>query len=276
MFMQAYNALKGTLPLALVLLAITPTQSDAAHAQDTLATSSNRSCEFLYTEVRLNIFAWFGSRKVSSEERAWAEEQTARKARGEPCRLPTDTRGDSVSDGGAAARSGHYALARKLYSDACDRGESPACFELGNMQRQGTGGSRDMAKARVSFARGCLTDGPSCRAAGLMFEYGWGGPQDFAQAGEFYRDGCDLDDPVACHNAGVLSEKGTGTQQDLPEARRLYRLGCDRGNDTSCFNLGIFLDDGIGGSADAAALDTFLKGCELGSAPSCREAEKLQ
>ncbi|NCP17557.1 MAG: sel1 repeat family protein [Erythrobacter sp.] len=275
--MHTHSAAIGTLTLALVLSAIALFQPTAARAQDAGGAASNLSCEFLATEIRLSALAWFSSREVSAEERAWAEEQAARRARGEACLLPGEADAGHGSDAGSAARRGDYARARVLYSDACDRGEALSCFELGNMQRQGTGGPKDMAGARVSFARGCRTDGPSCRAAGILFEYGWGGSHDLAQAWEFYREGCDLDDAVACHNAGVLSEKGKGTPQNLPEARRYYRLGCDGGNDTSCYNLGIFLDDGVGGSADRpAALDAFLKGCELGYEPSCREAEKLQ
>lgn len=128
------------------------------------------------------------------------------------------------------------AVARALFSLACEEREASACDDLGVMRSKGSGGRRDLAGARQAFESACKL--------GLA---------------------------NGCYNLGAVTYHGRGTKKNLEAARGLFTKACKGGAAAACGNLGLMVYRGEGGATDQrAALPLLDKGCKGGARKACR------
>ncbi|MGL5837327.1 MAG: tetratricopeptide repeat protein [Sphingorhabdus sp.] len=103
-------------------------------------------------------------------------------------------------------KMGMVEIARKQFSETCDKGHMKSCTMFASMLDEGVGGPVDREKARALHIKTC--DGgihQSCYNGGAMMFNGEGGPLNKAQARTMYEKGCKLGDEDSCTDLKKLS-----------------------------------------------------------------------
>jgi TPR repeat protein len=141
----------------------------------------------------------------------------------------------AYDQGKAAFDNKDYALARVLFTQACDGGEMKACNYLGYVYAQGLGGIPDVDAARKIYQKACEQGNlNSCTSLGTMFQ----DDQKYTEARKYFKQACDGGVNDACNYLGDLYALGLGGPTDKQKAREIYQKACEQGNLLSCTSLG--------------------------------------
>ncbi|MEO8703941.1 MAG: tetratricopeptide repeat protein [Kofleriaceae bacterium] len=217
--------------------------------------------------------------------------------------------GGCIYAGRALAKTDPTAAAQ-LYQRGCDLGGNVGCFQLAESYLNGTGVTKDVARARALFVTSCeKANAEGCAFASDLFEEA----KDRPRATELALKACELDpkeQPAACNSAGVFLNEAdpkanakqvvalfeqacearpalcknlgvvfadglAGTKQDLVRARTLYTKACDAGSAMGCNNLGSMWRHGDGGAKDPVkAKALFKQACDAGEKLGCTNLAK--
>ncbi len=124
---------------------------------------------------------------------------------------------------------------RFLYNGLCEKGVGEACFNLGQMWRDGQGGERDLSIAAAATAAACARGlGDACSVLGTHSIAGEGVPADAEQAVRLFERACELASADGCHNLAQAHARGVGVPMDTARAAALFRRACDRGSVEGC------------------------------------------
>jgi len=152
------------------------------------------------------------------------------------------------------------------FQNACDKGDSQACLNLGIMYHLGDGVHQDFKHARLLYEKACKMGlGEGCAHLGYMYENGHAGT-DFVKAAEYYFQGCTLGNASACASLGKFYENGTGVPEDMQQAVDFYDKACDDGDGQSCAHLGLLYDQD---KNDVYAAVYYQKACDAKEADTC-------
>jgi len=119
---------------------------------------------------------------------------------------------------------------------ACDKGNSAACFLMGERYR--------------------------------VVE------QDNKTAIKFFRKSCQADYMTACTHGGILLfMTGKHSSAQWKEAREMFVKACDAGEDPSCYNMGtLSYKEG----RQKRAIKYYKKACKMGNKGGCLKEQKLK
>jgi serine/threonine protein kinase/TPR repeat protein len=162
--------------------------------------------------------------------------------------------------------------AAKWYTEAADKGEPEAMFQLGNMYFNGVGVPKQPAQASHWFA--LASDKGFVKAKIYLaecYEEGKGGVnQDFDKAFALLNDALTIDpnNSVAMEKLSIDYERGRGTAVDTRKAFSLMKHASDLGDVNAMGNLGIYYMNGLGGVRrdPVMAASLFKQGAEKKSA----------
>lgn len=134
-------------------------------------------------------------------------------------------------------------------------GDADACFEMGELYRQGRGVVADPVAALRWFGCAARTGHAGARyAIGQLYEAGAGVRQDFERAAEFYRLAGDLGDHAGAQYAlGQLHYSGRGVANDYGLAIAWFRRAADGGHAPAQHLLGTLYEHGWGVKRDPVA-----------------------
>jgi len=128
-------------------------------------------------------------------------------------------------DGLAAAQSGNYGTALRLWRPLADRGDADAQYNLGVMYNNGDGVRQDYAEAlkwhRQAAAQG---NGNAQFNLGLMYDQGRGMLPDYGEAARWYRLAADQGVAVAQYRLGLMYHDGQGVTRDYVQAYMWFSL----------------------------------------------------
>ena len=111
---------------------------------------------------------------------------------------------DLIEDGLDALNKGNIKKSIKLYSKACDDGNTKGCNYAGMMYHYG-----------ITIKGGTLK-------------------QDTRKALKFFTKACDGGNTRGCVLLGIMYYEGTGVRQDKRKAKELFGKACDDGEDKGC------------------------------------------
>jgi len=158
-----------------------------------------------------------------------------------------------------------------LFEKACNGGELRGCSDLGVMYSHDRGVAKDEKRAVDLFEKACAGgDMRGCANLGVMFRDGRGVAKDEKRAVDLFQKACDAAEMLACSNLGVNYEKGEGVAKDEKRAVDLFQKVCDGGDMLGCGNLGAMYLNGRGVAKDEKrAADLFQKACDGGTMLGC-------
>jgi uncharacterized protein len=164
--------------------------------------------------------------------------------------------------------------AAKLLGEACTQGDWFGCTTLGVMYRDGSGVTRDYAKALSLLEPYCPKVPYACDNVGALYALGWGVPKDEAKAVSLYKLACDRTFIGGCRDLAKAYLRGHGVARDDVEGLRLLRLSCDHDHGTACYELGEAERDGLYGVTvdKRAAFEHFTTACTNAAAEGCNAA----
>jgi hypothetical protein len=118
------------------------------------------------------------------------------------CLARAEAAQDLAYRGGQLAEAGRIDDGIRLMKEALRfSGRGDYWGYLGELERR----SSHMTEARAAFRSGCdRGDGPACTNLGIVLETGLGGPPSRADALQMYRKGCQLGTSQSCQNAERL------------------------------------------------------------------------
>jgi TPR repeat protein len=136
-----------------------------------------------------------------------------------------------------------HPVALEEYREACDRGDSTACNDLGVSYERGYGTRPDADVARELFERACGAGlAEACNNQAALLEHGRDSDADMDSALRLYRRACEGGSALGCSNLGALYAMGKGVGRDRAEARWLFERACQAGGALGCQNL-VALDE---------------------------------
>lgn len=162
-----------------------------------------------------------------------------------------------------------------LYRRACDDGYGGGCDKLASMFYRGLGVPQDQNRYQELLQRACdLGYAKSCAWLGTMSAKGMGTTEDPAKSMAFYRRACGLGSPIGCRDVGEAllgtDTHGIPAKEAHAEALRLLVFSCDEGDHFACFDAAWVYDLGLGVPKSHAKAEGFARtACALGSGPAC-------
>ncbi len=108
-----------------------------------------------------------------------------------------------------------YIKAVRFYSEAAERGNANAAYQLGICYYRALGVRRDYQKA-VSYMKTAAEAGLPAAQSTLarLYTYGWGVPSDRKKAVEYIKKAANRNYPLAMYRLGVAYQYGLGVEQD--------------------------------------------------------------
>ncbi|MAK60555.1 MAG: hypothetical protein CMK09_06225 [Ponticaulis sp.] len=161
--------------------------------------------------------------------------------------------------------------------DACEQGNSNACFFLGLNTQRGFIVDEDADLAFDLFTKGCgLGSQPACHEVGRSFVLGTGVSENIGQGLQRLKANCEGGFALSCDQLVVYLESDDyGIPADPAAAYKAGQTGCDLGRGMSCSNLAGLISRGIGHPVDPQLAKTlYTRACELGDQYGCRRADK--
>ena len=154
---------------------------------------------------------------------------------------------------------------------ACDKGDLPACLELGRVAHKGLWSEpQDFSKAASLYERVCTSGHGGCSYLGAMVESGEGVPEDKQHAVELYQTACDGGEMLGCASLGVMYLSGKGVAKDENRAVDFFHKACDGGEMFGCASLGWIFDYGKGVAKDEKrAVELYQTACDGGEMFGC-------
>lgn len=127
---------------------------------------------------------------------------------------------------------------RVIVRDLCARRDLPACYEYGELQRKGLGGSQDLVGAAKAYRLVCdAGDGRGCSGLAYLTVHGRGVASDPARGRSLYRRACDLGDVTGCAGWGNMAYTGAGGSKDVVQGTRALNGACEEGYEWACERL---------------------------------------
>lgn len=191
-----------------------------------------------------------------------------------------------------------------LAERGCRAGHAISCNNLGVCYQRGTGTTRDLARARETYAKACsLGEGRGCQnQAELTFD-GEGGSADpdagkrllekacdlgeatscrwllgmneGLEALRYARKGCELGDPRSCSAAALLLAAEDPRSAELRERVGNLNAACSNDELSNCGALALLYAAGLGVERDQERAQALLKrACALGGTQACTALEK--
>ena len=113
----------------------------------------------------------------------------------------------------------YYQKAFKIYSQKADR-SGEACYELGNMYKNGLGVARDMDQAKFYFKKGAMANDRNA-----SYEYGLICKADleYPEAFAYFNQAAEKAHVLAMYELAKLYEEGLGTDMNRSKAIEWYR-----------------------------------------------------
>ena len=147
---------------------------------------------------------------------------------------------DQFEDGLAAAQSGDFATALRLWKPLADQGYALAQYNLGVTYANGYGVTQDYAAAAAWYRKAADQGHASAQFnLGFMYRAGFGVTQDYAAAAEWYRKAADQGYAAAQSNLGLMYAQGFGVAQDYVQAHMWFSLAADGGSKEAIKNRDI-------------------------------------
>ena len=117
--------------------------------------------------------------------------------------------------------------------EAAGRGDGDAACRLGDLYREGVGGTRHSPRQAFHwYARSAMAgDANGRNNLGACYEHGLGCTQSYARAVKWYRRSSAQGLGTASMNLGYCHLRGHGVPADRGEAPRLFRLAVERGEE---------------------------------------------
>lgn len=177
--------------------------------------------------------------------------ETARQCYERALAVAADSVRAQQARGATAAAERSLSLGAALMNDACERGESTACYYYARLTDEGL--ASDSVQARRSadlYAEACGNADPvadACHRLGDAFAYGLGRPTDSELAVAYYERGCRLGSGSSCQKASVRYDErtaagwtvsGLSRAQRSALAREYAERGCAFGSPNSCVTAG--------------------------------------
>jgi len=160
-----------------------------------------------------------------------------------------------------------------LFENACKKGNTSACVNLGVMYRKGLGVAQDPSMAYTLYQKACDdSDMKGCDNLAGLYALGKGVTRNVKTAFQWYIRACDNGDGniQSCTNLGHMYENGLGIHVNLVESYNWYGLSCKRGNMLGCYNLGTLYIKGKGVAQDFyQAIKYFKQACDGGLMIGC-------
>jgi TPR repeat protein len=129
-----------------------------------------------------------------------------------------------------------YETARTAYRLADSFGQPLAAVDLGEMNAQGLGGSRDLAEARRLYEKSAAAGNALAMALlGNMYETGNGVQKDPTQARAWYAKAASAGIAASMKDLGVVYEHGP--KRNIAAAQRWYAKAAAAGNKEAADNL---------------------------------------
>jgi uncharacterized protein len=92
-------------------------------------------------------------------------------------------------------------------------------------------------------------------------------------AAKFYVKACNSGYMTGCTNGGILTlMRGTPYSKEFKQARKMFSKACDAGEDPACYNLGTL---NYKEGRQKKALQYYLKACDMGNQPGCAKHKRL-
>lgn len=130
-----------------------------------------------------------------------------------------------------------YIKAANLFAEACNKGNTDGCFNLGQMYDQGEGVVENDVKAVELYTKACNTrDFQGCYNLGMMYAYGHGVHKDKYKAVDLFDQACKGGEGVGCFNLAFAYTKGIAVKENKVTAMKLYSKACELGVDEGCGN----------------------------------------
>ena len=147
-------------------------------------------------------------------------------------------------DGLAAANSGDYAAALRLWRPLAEQGNAIAQNNIGLLYENGRGVPKSDAEAAVWY-RLAAEQGYAIAQnnLGVLYHHGRGLAQDSVEAAKWFRRAAEQGTAVAQNNLGVLYQQGRGVPQDNITAVKWFRLAAQQGNADAWYNLALMYPD---------------------------------
>jgi TPR repeat protein len=154
--------------------------------------------------------------------------------------------GDTAA-GLRAFQNKDYATARREWSEAADRGQAEAQYNLGMLYLKGLGVARNPEEAFRWFRlAGEQGQADAAFQVGLMREKGVGVAQDFAQAQVWFTLAAEHGDSEAEVSLAELYDQGQGVPKDLTRAVYWYKMAAEQGLPEAQSRLGACYANGKG------------------------------
>jgi len=129
-----------------------------------------------------------------------------------------------------------YDNARTAYRLADSFGHPLAAMELGQMNEQGIGGSRDLAEARRLYEKSAANGSAMAMVfLGNMYQTGNGAPKDEKAARTWYTKAARAGIGASMNGLGMFYERGA--KRDLAAAQRWYAKAAAAGDKDAADNL---------------------------------------
>ncbi|APG63087.1 hypothetical protein LPB140_10160 [Sphingorhabdus lutea] len=94
-----------------------------------------------------------------------------------------------------------YARSREFFTLGCEYRNGSACYYLGMMQGDGTGGDQNPSDARKNYSAACkLGYGRGCHALSIAYRTGFGGNANMILALSYMNEACKQGYEPACHS----------------------------------------------------------------------------
>lgn len=157
----------------------------------------------------------------------------------------------------------------------CEEGDADQCSQAGYEYSKGTIVPQDTFVAMDLFKKACDgNSGIGCRNLGVTYQQQDKSPVDETEIFNIFKKSCDLKYDAGCADLSSLYINGTGVKANVEEGKKLAEETCQKGEGYGCLTLGDFYSSNLHEESQdlAKALEYYKKGCDNGSAYSCKEA----
>ncbi len=139
------------------------------------------------------------------------------------------------------------------YVKAAENGDTLAQFELGKNYYEGTGLSKDYAKAVFWYTKAAeLGHAKAQNNLGICYVNGQGVEQDYTKAAKWYTKAAEQGYSNAQYNLAICYANGQGVEQDYTKAAKWYEKAAEQGLADAQYNLGVCYANGHGVEQDYA------------------------
>lgn len=150
--------------------------------------------------------------------------------------------------------------AYEIFRDACTRKSEVGCIRQADLLANGTGVSKDLAKAEELYKATCDSGyNYACNGLGNLFLLNKKGDQAFP----YYKRACEAGLADGCNGIGYMSFTATGVRWNITDAVTYFSKACELGSISGCANTAELYRYGSGAKQDhKRAFELYSKSCE--------------